>query len=76
MDQGTRKLMAMHKALHPRDVADFMCQEKKEDEDLPSSKTALTYQYNDLKNTKKNMKENWLQPLEIILTTRTPTGRQ
>ena len=28
-----------------------MCQEKKEEEDLPALKTVLTHQYNDLKTT-------------------------
>ena len=32
-------------------LTDFMCQEKKEEEDLPALKSALTHQYNDLKNT-------------------------
>ena len=52
MDQRTRKLMTMHKALHPRDnVADYMCQEEKEEEDLPALKTALMHRYNDSKTT-------------------------
>ena len=29
IDQIIRKLMTMHKALHPRDDIDYMCQEKK-----------------------------------------------
>ena len=46
MDQRTRKLMTMHKVLHPRDdVHRYMYQEKREEEDLPASKTALTHQY-------------------------------
>ena len=40
--------MIMHKALHP---TDYICQEKKEDEDSPALKTALTHQNNDLKAT-------------------------
>ena len=29
MDQRTRKFMSIHKALHPKDDVDCMCQEKK-----------------------------------------------
>ena len=43
MDQRTRKLMTMHKVLHPR--------EKKDEEDLLASKTALMHWYNDSKTT-------------------------
>ena len=32
-------------------LTDFMSQEKKEEENLPAAKTALTHQYNDLKTT-------------------------
>ena len=46
MNQRTRKLMAMHKAL-----IDYMYQEKREEEDLPALKTALTHRYNNLKTT-------------------------
>ena len=28
-------------------LTDYMCQEKKEEKDLPALKTALTYRYND-----------------------------
>ena len=38
IDQRRRKLMTMHKARN--DVADYMCQEKKEEEDLPALKIA------------------------------------
>ena len=40
MDQRTRKLMTMHKALHPCEDVD---RPRKEEEDLPASKTALTH---------------------------------
>ena len=55
--------MTMHKALHPRDDVDRLCQEKSGEEDLPA--------YNDLKITKKkkSAEEYWLQPSEIIQTT-------
>ena len=43
MDQRTRKLMTMHKALHPRnDVDRLMYQEKREEEDLPALTTRWT----------------------------------
>ena len=32
-------------------LTDNMCQEKKEEEDLPVLKTVLTHQYNNLKTT-------------------------
>ena len=47
MDQKTRKLMSMNKALHPRDVIDYMCQEKKEEEDSLAIKIALMHRYKD-----------------------------
>ena len=46
MDLRTRKLMTMHKALYLG-----VCQEKKEEEDLPALKRALTHHYNDSKTT-------------------------
>ena len=49
MEQRTRKLMTMHKALHPRDNVDRLYVSRKED--LPASKTALTHGYNDSKTT-------------------------
>ena len=50
MDQRTRKLMTMHKALHPETtLTDYMYQEKRED--LSVSKTALTHRYIDSKAT-------------------------
>ena len=52
MDQRTRKLMTMHKALHPRDDVDRLyVWKKREEADLPALKTALTYRYNDSKPT-------------------------
>ena len=63
--------MNMHKALHLKDDVDRLYyQEKREEEDLPASKTALTHPYNDSKATYKSMKEDWLQPPETILATR------
>ena len=52
MDQRTRKLMTMHKALHPRDDVDRIYVSRKEgEEDLPASKTPLTHPYNGSKTT-------------------------
>ena len=51
MDQRIRKLMTMHKALHPRDDVDYMYLEKRGEEDLPASKTALRHRYNGSKTT-------------------------
>ena len=48
--------MTMHKALHPRD--DYMYLEKREEKDLPASKTTLTHRYNGSKTTRKNMNED------------------
>ena len=52
MDQRTRKLMTMHKALYPIDDVDRLyVSRKEEEEDLPALKTALTHRYNDSKTT-------------------------
>ena len=48
MDQRTRKLMTMHKALHAIDDVDrLFISRKKQKEDLPALQTALTHQFND-----------------------------
>ena len=65
--------MTMHKALHPRDNVDIMFQEKREEEDLPALKTALTHRYNDSKTIYKNTMEDRLQPSETIMITRWTT---
>ena len=57
-------------------LTDYMCQEKKKEEDLLALKTVLTHQYNDLNTTYKIVEEDWLQPPETILTTRGPTEWQ
>ena len=50
IDQRTRKLITMYKALHPRDDVDRLYVPRKEGgEDLLASKTALTHPYNDSK---------------------------
>ena len=59
MDQRTRKLMTMHKALHAKDDVDRLCvPRKEEEEDLPALKTVLTHQYNDLETTYKSVEED------------------
>ena len=64
----------MHKAFHFRDdVTDYMCQENGEQENLPTSKTALTHRFNDYvekrgerqikanKNNNDNTGINWTE---------------
>ena len=53
LDQRTRKLMTMHKALQYRDDVDRLYVSRKEGggEDLPASKTPLTHRYNGSKTT-------------------------
>ena len=43
------ELQQIHKALHPSDDIDYMCQEKKEEVDSPALKIALIDWYDDLK---------------------------
>ena len=35
-------------------IPDYMCLEKKDEEDLPALKTGLTHQYNDSETTEKS----------------------
>ena len=74
MDQRTRKLMTIHKALHPRDDVDrpYVSREEGE-ENLPAMKTALTHRYNDSKTIYKNTMEDSLQPSKTMLITRWTT---
>ena len=52
MNQRTRKLMTMNKALHPRDNVDRLHVSRKEGgRGSPASKTALTHRYNGSKTT-------------------------
>ena len=54
MDQRTRKLMTIHKALHPRDDVDrLFISRKREEEHLPALKTALTHRYNDSRKARR-----------------------
>ena len=77
MDQRTRKLMTIIRLYIPETtLTDYMLQEKREEEDLPVFKTALTHRYNDSKIIYKNIKEDSLQPPETILRTRWTTEWQ
>ena len=51
-------------------MTEYKFQEKREEEDLPALKTALTHRYNDSKTIYKNTKDDSLQPPEMILRTR------
>ena len=52
MDQRTRKLMICIKHCIPElTLTDYMCQEEREEEDLPALKKTLTHRYNNLKTT-------------------------
>ena len=55
IDQRIRKLMTMHKTLHPRgDVDRLYVSRKREEEDFQALKSALTHRYNySNKNGKK-----------------------
>ena len=57
--QRTTKLKTIHLALHLRDDIDYMCQEKKEEEDLSSLRIVRMYQHKDsntmLKRAKKGL---------------------
>ena len=71
LDQRSRKLMTIHKALHSRDDVERLYLPRKEGgRELLASKTALTHPYNDSKTTLKNTNEDWSWPSETTLTTR------
>ena len=75
----TRKLMTMHKALHPRHGVDnlYMYQERQEEEDLSALKTALTHRHNDSRDyIEKHGEGTDYSHQKTILTTQRPTGRQ
>ena len=71
MDQRTRKLMTMHKTLHPRDGVDRLYISRKEGG--RGLKTALTHQYNISNTIYKNTMEYSLQPPETLLIIRWTT---
>ena len=77
MDQRTRKVVTMHKALHPRDDVDRLYVWRKEGgRGMLALERALTHRYNDTKTIYKNMMEDSLHPSETILTTRWTTEWQ
>ena len=47
MDQRTRKVVTMDKALHTRDNIDRLYWSRKKEDDLPAFKIASTHQYKD-----------------------------
>ena len=49
--------MTMHKALHPRDNIDYVCQEKKELDDPPELKIAWMHRYEESNATEKGNKD-------------------
>ena len=67
MDQRTKKLMTMHKALHPRDDVDRLYVSKKEGRGLASIEDSVDASVR---------LGDWLQPSETILRTRWPTEWQ
>ena len=71
MDQRTRKLMTMHKGLHPRDDVDRLYVSWKEGgRRLASIEDSVDASIQRLKNYIENTNEDWLQPSETIRTTR------
>ena len=73
MDQRTRKLMTMHKALHPRhDVDRLYVSRKDRGRRVAIIETALIRRYNS-KTIYKNTMGDSLQPSETILVTRWTT---
>ena len=57
-----------HDVLYPRDDVDYMCQEKKGEEDAPAFKRVSMHRYNDYKTALKSVDEDLLQPPETIQT--------
>ena len=52
IDQKTRKLITIQRALHLRIMfIDYMYEERREEEDLPALKIALTNRYKDSRTT-------------------------
>ena len=58
MDQRTRKLMTMHKALHPRDDVDRLYVSRKEEGELPSIEDSVDASIQKLKANMKNAEED------------------
>ena len=73
MDQRTRKLLTMHKALHPRDDVDRLYVSRKEGgRGLASIEDSVDASIQRLytKTIYKDTMENSLQPSETIMITR------
>ena len=71
MDQRTRKLMTMHKALHPKNNVDRLYVSRKEGgRGLASIEDTVDASIQRLEDYIKNTNEDWLQPSETIRTTR------
>ena len=72
MDQKTRKLMTIHKALHPSDDVDRQYVSRKVGGGvLASIEDSVDVSIQRLEDyIEKNMKEDWLQPSETTLITR------
>ena len=53
-----KNVITMHKALHPKNDIDYICQTSNEEEDSPVLKIASLHQYKDSKNTLESVKED------------------
>ena len=74
MDQRTRKLMTMHKALHPRDDADRLYVSRKEGgRGLASIEDSVDASIQRLEDYIQSKMAESLQPSETILITRWTT---
>ena len=77
MDQRTRKLMTMHKALHHRDDVDRLYVSRKEGgRGLASIEDSVDTSIQRLEDFIEKHERGWLQQSESILTTRWATERQ
>ena len=77
MDQRTRKLMNMHKALHPKDDVDRLYESIKEGgRGLASIKDSLYASIQRLEDYIEKHEGEWLRSSETILTTQWTTEWQ
>ena len=56
MDREIRKITTMYKALHHRNNIEYMCQERKEEEDSFALKITSTHRYNNSKTIEKEQR--------------------
>ena len=71
MDQETRKVMTIHKELHPRGNVDRLYVSRREcGRGLACIEDSVDESNNDSKTTQKRAEDNWWKPPETILTTR------